>query len=166
LKKHFVIAKSMVAALVLLAVPLAAWAQPKISVSLTAEKETVVTENGRQVRKKAPARDVLPGEEILYTLKYANTGSEAATAVVVSDPIPAGTSYIPGSASETGDLVFSIDQGKSYKKPALLTYEVTTGDGKVVKRVASPEEYTHIRWTIPSIPAGGEGSVVFKVKVK
>jgi uncharacterized repeat protein (TIGR01451 family) len=157
---------TLAVALVLIALPLAAWAQPKITVTLTAEKETVVTENGKKVTKKVVAKDIFPGEEILYTLSYANSGSEAATDVVLSDPIPVGTAYIPGSASDTGDLSFSIDQGKSYKKPALLSYEVTTGDGKKVKRVASPEEYTHIRWTIPSVAAGGKGSVSFKVKVK
>lgn len=150
----------------LLTLPLTAWAQPKVTVTLKAEKETVSIENGKKVSKRVEAKDVFPGDEVLYTLSYANTGTEAATNVVVSDPIPAGTAYITGSASEVGDLVFSIDKGKSYKKPALLSYEVTTGDGKKVKRVASPEEYTHIRWTIPSVAPGGKGSVSFKVKVK
>ena len=39
-------------------------------------------------------------------------------------------------------------------------------DGKTQKRVATPEEYTDIRWTIPTIAAGEKGSVSFKVKVK
>jgi uncharacterized repeat protein (TIGR01451 family) len=160
------IAAPLLATVVLLALPLAAWAQPKVSITLTAEKEALVTENGKKVKKKVEAKDVFPGEEVIYTLHYANSGTEAATSVVLSDPIPAGTSFIPGSASEVGDLSFSIDQGKSYKKPSLLSYEVATGDGKKQKRVASPEEYTHIRWTIPTVPPGGKGSVSFKVKVK
>ena len=95
-----------------------------------------------------------------------NSGTEAAKDVVISDPIPAGTSYIPGSASEAGDLTFSIDKGKSFKKPTLLTYELKGGAGKMEKKVATPEEYTDIRWTVPQVPAGGKGSVSFKVKVK
>lgn len=155
-----------IAALLLVALPLAAWAQPKIAITIKAEKEVTVTVKGKQVKKKIAAKGVQPGEEIIYTLSYVNSGTEAATDVIISDPIPAGTAFIPGSATEVGDLTFSIDKGKSFKKPTLLTYEVKSGDGKIQKRVASPEDYTDIRWTLPSVPAGGKGSVNFRVKVK
>jgi len=155
-----------VAAFMLVALPLAALGQPKVAITIKAEKEVTVTAKGKQVKKKIAAKGVKPGEDIIYTLSYVNSGTEAASDVVISDPIPAGTSYIPGSASEVGDLTFSIDKGKSYKKPTLLTYEVKAADGKIQKKVASPEDYTDIRWTIPSVPAGGKGSVNFKVKVK
>ena len=155
-----------VAALMLVAMPLAAWAQPKVEISIKAEKEVTVTAKGKQVKRKIAAKGVQPGEEIIYTLNYSNSGTESAKDVVISDPIPEGTAYLPGSASEVGDLTFSIDKGKSFKKPTLLTYEVKGSDGKVLKKVATPEDYTDIRWTIPSIPAGGKGSVSFRVKVK
>lgn len=155
-----------VAALMLAALPLAAWAQPKVTITLKAEKEVSVTAKGKQVKKRIAAKGVQPGEEIIYTLSYVNSGTEAAKDVIISDPIPAGTSYIPGSASEVGELTFSIDKGKSFRKPTLLTYELKGSDGKVQKRVATPEDYTDIRWTIPSLPAGGKGSTSFRVKVK
>lgn len=150
----------------MLALPLAAWAQPNVSINIKAEKEVTVTAKGKQVKKRIAAKGVQPGEEIIYTLTYTNTGTEAAKDVVISDPIPAGTSYIPGSATETGDLTFSIDKGKTFKKPTLLTYELKGGDGKTEKKAAAPETYTDVRWTIPQVPAGGKGSVSFKVKVK
>lgn len=155
-----------VAAVMLVAMPLAAWAQPKVEISIKAEKEVTVTAKGKQVKRKIAAKGVQPGEEIIYTLNYSNSGTEAAKDVVISDPIPEGTAYLPGSASEVGELTFSIDKGKSFKKPTLLTYELKGGDGKVLKKVATPDDYTDIRWTIPSIPAGGKGSVSFRVKVK
>jgi uncharacterized repeat protein (TIGR01451 family) len=155
-----------VLAALLLSVPLTAWAQPKISVNVKAEKEVTVTAKGKQLKKRIAAKGVQPGEEIIYTLSYVNSGSEAAKDVIISDPVPAGTSYIPGSASEAGELTFSIDKGKSFKKPTMLTYELRRPQGKVEKKVATPEEYTDVRWTIPSVPAGGKGSVSFKVKVK
>ncbi|WP_224984283.1 DUF11 domain-containing protein [Geomonas agri] len=161
--------KSLIAATIALAVaamPLAAWAQPKVSISIKAEKEVNVTAKGKQVKKRIAAKGVQPGDEIIYTLNYMNSGTEAAKDVVISDPIPAGTAYIPGSASDTADLTFSIDKGKSFKKPTLLTYELKGSTGKMEKKVAAPEEYTDIRWTIPQVPAGGKGSVSFKVKVK
>jgi uncharacterized repeat protein (TIGR01451 family) len=155
-------------ATVLLALALApaAWARPEVSITIKAEKEVVVTEQGKKVKKLVEAKDVEPGDEIIYTLSYSNVGTEAATNVVISDPIPPGTMYIPGSATGTGELTFSIDHGKTYKKPALLSYEVTTPDGKKEKRVASPEEYTDIRWVIPSLRVGEKDSVSFKVKTK
>lgn len=155
---------AFLAATLLLAVP--AWAKPQVTVSITAEKEITVIEKNKSVTKRVAAKEFTPGETILYTLSYQNSGTDTASNVVIDDPIPAGTVLVPGSASETGDLAFSIDHGKTYKKPTLLTYEFKTGDGKKEKRVASPEEYTNIRWTIPVIPAGTKGTVQFKVKVK
>ena len=99
----------LAAALMLPALSPEAWAQPKVNISITAEKEVIVTENGKKVKKLVEAKDVVPGEEIIYTLSYNNAGSEAAINVVISDPIPTGTSYIPGSASAMGELTFSID---------------------------------------------------------
>lgn len=152
--------------IMLAVIPLSAWAQPKVAITIKAEKEVSVTAKGKQVKKRIAAKGVQPGEEIIYTLHYVNSGTDAAKNVIISDPIPAGTSYIPGSASETGDLSFSIDKGKSFKKPTLLTYEVKGSTGKPEKKVASPDDYTDVRWTIPQVPAGGKGSVSFKVKVK
>ena len=131
-----------------------------------AEKEVTVTENGEKVTKRVPAAEAAPGETVIFTITYENTGDEAATNVVVNDPIPEGTAYIPGSATETGEVTFSIDGGKTYKKPSLLTYEVTNPDGSKEKRTASPEQYTNIRWQLPEIPAGEKGEVSFRVKVK
>lgn len=152
--------------IMLAVMPLSAWAQPKVAITIKAEKEVSVTAKGKQIKKRIAAKGVQPGDEIIYTLNYVNSGTDAAKDVVISDPIPAGTSYIPGSASETGDLTFSIDKGKTFKKPTLLTYEVKGSTGKREKKVASPEDYTDVRWTIPQVPAGGKGSVNFKVKVK
>ncbi len=149
-----------------LLLPLTAWATPVITVAIKAEKEVVVTENGQKITKIVEAQEIFPGEIVIYTLTYRNTGSSAAQNVAITDPLPEGTSYLPGSASEVGDLVFSIDQGQTYKRPSLLTYMVTQPDGSVVTRVASPEEYTHIRWTIPEILPGAEGAVSFKARIK
>lgn len=146
--------------------PLAAWAKADVKIELKAEKEVIVTEKGQQIKKIVAAKEILPGETVTYTVHYSNTGNEPAANVLLDDPIPAGTTYIPGSASEVGDVTFSIDGGKSYKKPALLTYEVTLPGGKKEKKIATPEEYTNIRWMLPVLPPGGKGSVNFKVILK
>jgi len=74
-----------------------------------------------------------------------------------------GQSILAGSAfGNDAEITFSIDNGKTFKKPSLLTYEVKLPSGKIEKRTASPEQYTHIRWTVSVIPAHGSGQVVFR----
>jgi uncharacterized repeat protein (TIGR01451 family) len=104
---------------------------------------------------------------IFYTLSYVNSGEDAATNAVLDDPIPKGTVYIDGTASgKDADITFSIDDGKTFKKPSLLTYEIKLPNGEMEKKMVSFEKYTHIRWTIGMVPAHGSGQVGFQVRVK
>ncbi|MCM0080465.1 hypothetical protein L4X63_02570 [Geomonas sp. Red32] len=155
-------AKIVILAMAVVLMATAAFAAPKVEIKIRAEKAKItVAKDGTKSTKMVLAKNFAPGEVIHYIVLYRNTGSEDATNAVISDPIPQGTVYIPGSASETGEVSFSIDGGKSFNRPALLTYQ-TRGE----KRVASPEEYTNIRWVINRIPAGAQGKVSFQVKVK
>jgi len=147
--------------------PSSALARSLVSVSITAEKEVTVVKNGEKATKKVVATRIDPGDVIIYTLNYVNTGDEAATNAVMDDPIPRGTVYLPGSAFGAGaEITFSVDGGKTFNKPSLLTYEVKLPNGKTEKRAASPEEYTHIRWVIDKIAAGSKGKVGFQVRVR
>jgi uncharacterized repeat protein (TIGR01451 family) len=145
--------------------PVAAVAKPMVSVSITAEKEVTVLMNGQKTTKKVAAAKIDPGDVIFYTLHYINSGNEAATNAVLDDPLPQGTVYLPGSAFGA-EITYSIDGGKTYKKPSLLIYEVKNPNGSIDKRTASPEEYTNIRWTISRIDAGAKGTVGFQVRIK
>lgn len=157
----------VVLCMTLLWLPITAWAKPNVIVSIKAEKEVTVKENGNEVKKVVEAKEILPGDIITYSLNFANSGDAAASNVILNDPIPEGTAYLFGSATETaGELTFSIDHGKSFKKPSMLTYEISLPGGGKEKRTASPEQYTDIRWIIKTIPPGVKGSVSFKVKVK
>lgn len=158
---------SLLVILVALLMPSAAFAKPLVSVSITAEKEVTVVKGGQKTTKKVAANSIEPGDVIFYTLNYINSGNEAATSVVLDDPIPLGTVYLPGSAFGDGaEITFSIDNGKSFKKPSLLVYELKSANGQKEKRTASPEEYTHIRWVIGKIEAGAKGTVGFQVRIK
>lgn len=149
-----------------LLLPALALAKPQVNIGITAQKEVTVTENGEKVTRLVPAGEAAPGETVIYTIAYENTGDETATNVVVKDPIPEGTAYVPGSATEIGEVTFSIDNGETYNRPSLLTYEITNPDGTREKRTASPDKYTHVRWQLPEIPAGERGEVSFRVKVQ
>jgi len=140
-----------------------AWAKPLISVNMKAEQEITVNNQAERIA----VNKVAPGDVIVYTLTYINSGNEDAVNAVLDDPIPKGTVYLNGSAFGDGaDITFSIDGGKTFKKPSLLTYEIKLPGGKVDKKIASPEQYTNIRWIISKVPAGGKGQVGFKVVVK
>jgi uncharacterized repeat protein (TIGR01451 family) len=158
---------SLMVVLIALLLPMTAHAKPLVSVSITAEKEVTVVKSGLKTTKKVAATRIEPGDVIFYTLNYINSGDEAATSVVLDDPIPLGTVYLPGSAFGDGaEITFSIDSGKSFKKPSLLVYELKGANGQKEKRTASPEEYTHIRWVIGKIEAGAKGTVGFQVRIK
>lgn len=158
---------ALITGIIALLLPLSAVAKPLISVSITAEKEVTVTEKGKKVKKMVTADKIDADDVIFYTVNYINSGNESATNAVLNDPIPQGTSYVPGSAyGEGAEITFSIDNGKGFKRPSLLTYEIKNRDGSVEKKAASSEEYTHIRWTIAKIPAGTRGKVGFQVRVK
>ncbi len=163
MRKH-VSAMVVLAALLLSAT---AFAKPVVSVSITAEKEVTVVKDGHKTTRKVAATRIDPGDVIFYTLNYINSGNEAATNAIMDDPIPEGTVYLPGSAFGAGaEITFSIDGGKTFKKPSLLKYEAKLPNGKTEKRVASPEQYTNIRWVINKIEAGAKGTVGFQVRIK
>ncbi|HOL49199.1 MAG TPA: hypothetical protein PLW07_01335, partial [bacterium] len=85
----------------------------------------------------------------------------------IVNPIPNGTTYILNSASgKDTEISFSIDGGKYFQKPP-VKYLVKKPDGSTEEKIATPEMYTHIMWTIKKpIPAGASGEVSFSVKVK
>jgi len=155
---------AMFAALLLL--PAVAWAAPDVKVSITAEKVIQTEKGGKSVETRISADDVQPGDTIVYTLNYINKGDADAVGVVLNDPIPQGTVYIVDSAFGPGSTIsFSIDAGKNFKQPGMLIYEVNI-NGKAEKRKATPEQYTHIRWTVEKIAPGKSGMAGFRVRVK
>ena len=152
---------------ILLIIPVSALASPEVSIKTVAEKEVIETVNGKQVKKRVAAKDANPGQKLIFTLNYKNKGNEKAVNVKIDNPIPEDTTYVVGSGiGKNSKMLFSIDGGKTYESPSLLKYEVTLNDGKKVKKQASPDQYTNVRWVINEIPPGKSGKVGFQVQVK
>ncbi len=144
-----------------------ALAQPVLKIEITAETEREELVDGRKVIRTVPAEDVSSGQVVIYTLKVVNSGDQPATGVKVTDPVPDGTAFIAGSVfGDRAEVSYSIDGGRSYKQPSLLTYQADRGDGTLESRVATPEQYTHIRWVLETVPAGSSRSVGFRALVK
>ena len=162
-----VISSYVFAILTLITVSSIAVAAPKVDINIVSEKEITVVENGKTLIKRVAAENIDPGETIINTINYRNTGDENATNIEVNIPIPAELVYIPDSASVKGSKVtFSIDGGKTFKRASLLTYDVVLANGKRQSRKATPDSYTHIRWVIKAIPAGSKGTASYKGVVK
>jgi len=155
------------AAVVLMLLPMDAWAKPEVKVAITAEKEISVVENGQTVVKRVAADTVQSKQTLFYTLTVTNSGDEKATNVVLNNPLPGGAAYVGNSAFGEGTaIVFSADGGTHFDTPSRLTVTVKKADGSVQKQAAGPDQYTDIRWTIAEVLPGKSLTLGYQASVK
>jgi uncharacterized repeat protein (TIGR01451 family) len=126
--------------------------------------ETFVNEAGEPQRRLVDADSVVPGDELRYTITFANDGAETVDAgsVVITNPIPAETEYLDGTAFGSGtDIVFSVN-GENFATPDALSV-VHNG----VEAPAAAKDYKSIRWVFrPALDPGETGNVSFSVRLK
>lgn len=149
----------------LLLLPLTQAGAGPLALTTVAQTEQVVTrEDGSEETRLIDVTTVVPGDEVIYTITYTNTGAEPAAAVTITDPVPAQMRYLAGSAFAPGaDVSFSVDGGQSYGAPEDLF--VTDADG--AERAASAADYTHIRWRLRHpIAPGKRGYARFKAALR
>ena len=132
-----------------------------------AEREVEFLEKGVKVRKVAPAQKMVPGDEVLYTVTYANKTAKPAEKVTVTNPVPKFTRYKDGSAAgDNTDITYSVDGGKVFATPDKLTVAIKDKSGKDITRPAAAADYTHIRWVLKQNVAPGQtGSVRFRAAI-
>lgn len=126
--------------------------------------ETFVNESGGTERRLVDADSVVPGDELRYTIRFSNTGTEVVDAgsVVITNPIPDSTEYLEDTAFGSGTvIVFSLD-GEAFAAPEALTV-IDQG----IEVSASAKEYQAIRWTFqPELKPGESSHVSFNVRLK
>lgn len=124
---------------------------------------TTTGADGKPEKKRVPAEKAAPGAEVIYTSTFRNIGTRPAGNIAITNPIPANTTLVGGSASgENTEIVFSADGGRTYAPADKV--RVRGADGK--ERPAGLTEFTHIRWTYRGeLPAGKESRVSFRVTV-
>ena len=127
--------------------------------------ERFVNDAGRVETRLVTADEVVPGDELHYTIVFENSGQAPVDpdSIVITNPVPEQTEYIDGTASGTGtDVVFSVDQGGQFAQADVLT--MSAGDENVP---ASARDYTTIRWMFsPSLEPGEKSEVSFNVRLK
>jgi uncharacterized repeat protein (TIGR01451 family) len=101
------------------------------------------------VKSVLPAGNQPPGTTLTYSVVVTNNGTGQADSVIITDPVPANTTYVAGSSTGAGTTIeYSTDGGATY----------TGSDAGVV---------THVRWTVAAglAPGGGSVSVSFDVVI-
>ncbi len=99
------------------------------------------------VRDREP-NTVELGDVVEYRLVFTNITGRRINNIQFTDPLPEGMYYLQGTAGadrEDVDVEFSLDGGTSYSEQPMVEVVV---DGRTEQRPASPEDYTHIRWTV------------------
>ncbi len=102
---------------------------------------------------------IAPGDILEYTLAYANTGNDGTLQTVIADPIPANSTYVPGSLS-----VLAPDPGAGGKSDAAGDDQaeyISTSPARVVFRVGAGANAL----TGGTLAPGASGSIRFRVQV-
>lgn len=116
---------------------------------------TTVIKGDLVLAKAADKTTAKPGDEITYTTTYTNRGDEPLTNVNIYDQVPAYTEYV-------GAIVVTAPAGTNVTKQ-----ESKDGGLNWVGSPAAPSaDVTNMRVILDTLPAGGTGTVTFKVKVK
>ncbi len=125
---------------------------------------TTTNEEGQEVTTRVEAGKVVPGDEVIYTITFANRGTEPAADVVITNPIPEHMVFTQVEDSPSGAKVsISADGGTSYDAPRNLT--VTDAKGQT--RPAKASDFTHVRWTFQNpLEPGAEGNVSFRAQLQ
>lgn len=129
-------------ALLTLVVPAAALASGDVrtSASIFVERTAPAANGARRVRLE-PARQVSPGERLIYVVEYRNTGKRPVSGFTVTNPLPRTVRL---DETMDGSELVSIDGGRSWG--TLGTLRVTFSDGSW--RPANPDDVTHLRWRV------------------
>jgi hypothetical protein len=142
--------------------PAIAIARPDVKVTL----EGSVEREGKQIGLDK-AQAVQQGEILNWRITSVNEGDGAARDYKSIGHIPAGSSFVAGSAvGENGSTVtYSIDGGKTFSTQPII--EEKQADGTVKQIPAPVSMYTEVRyeWS-DALAAGGKLSASYKVRVK
>lgn len=143
------------------AVPAFAQADPSVSLAsdVLVERTTVGPDGRTQVSLEEPST-VVPGDKLVFVLRYRNNGPRPAADFVITNPMPAAVAF---QGSNDGSAQLSVDGGRNWG--SLGDLMITEADG--TRRSARMEDVTHVRWAFAQpIPAGEAGRLMFRGVVR
>jgi hypothetical protein len=100
-----------------------------------------------------------PAGQLIVNVRFTNSSEQVLDSLRITSAVPPELRYVAKSASGPGtDVLFSVDDGRSFGRPDELT--MATPDGV---RGADAADYTHIRWILRApLDAGALGVVRFR----
>ncbi len=150
-----------VAAFIAMALPGAVFAASPIQLSsdIYVEKLQKLAGGKSSVVLEAP-KTIVPGDQLVFVVRYKNVGSQVANGFTVTNPIPRAIAF---SGTSDGTEIVSIDGGKNWGRLSQL--RVAKIDG--TSRSALMTDVTHIKWKLnQSLAAGSAGKLIFRGVVK
>lgn len=126
-------------------------------------------EAGTHEQLLASPSSVTPGQVLEQLLQATNVQAAALTRVHLQLPVPTGTTYLSqGGAGRDTTTEFSFDHGSTYGlAPLKRKVKVVENGQSVTREVAvSPNEYTNVRWTVPTLAAGAVLKLTLRVTVR
>ncbi len=152
----------IVAALLAFAMPAApAFAQDgamQLNGDVMAVKTTTDASGAEATELVAPTV-IVPGDRLIFGTDYTNSGSEAVTDFVVTNPLPSAVALAPDADPE---LTVSVNGGNNWGVLGTLT--VTAEDGST--RAAEHGDVTHVRWTLASVAPGETGRLEYPAIIR
>jgi len=144
-----------------LSVPAMAMAANNVALSSDVFVERKVEKpDGKTAVVLEQPKTVIPGDSLVFVVKYKNVGNQPATDFSVTNPLPKAVAF---NGTSDGTEIVSIDGGKSWGPLSTLSY--TRENGEV--RPALMSDVTHIKWKFNrSLSVGSEGKLVFRGTVK
>ena len=131
----------------------------QLSSDVFVERQVVSADGSRTVILEKPNL-VLPGDNLVFVVKYRNAGNATASNFVVTNPLPAAVAF---NGTSDGLEVVSIDGGNTWG--ILGTLRVKQADGTI--RPAQRSDVTHIKWNLNQpLTAGAQGKLIFRGIVK
>ena len=95
-----------------------------------------------ELKKSASGSTIYPGENITYTIQYANTGNIATTQVRITDQLPTGTTFVSatdGGVEDQGIVTWTIESlapGDTGSVQFTIKADSGLADGTVISNIA------------------------------
>jgi uncharacterized repeat protein (TIGR01451 family) len=135
--------QGLLSCLIFLAGASGTYAAEALTTTLSAVKRVYQKNGDRLVEKFVPFTKALPGDLVIYTIEYSNTGDAPATDLTITLPVPAEMTYVSGSADHPdAALSYSVDGSQTFNR--LENLSITTAAG--LTRPARAEDVTTLRW--------------------
>ena len=122
---------------------------PNVNNNIATDVTPIIAVPDLVVTKSDGGVTVLPGQQIAYTVYYTNTGSRAATNVVLTETLPANTGYIGSGWSWLG--------GSTYVQTVGTVAAGASGTRSFVVQVA-PSLPAHTTFILNTVSIGNDGS--------